>query len=101
MNGQKLFWVYIVTNCRNGTLYTGHTDDLPNRIHQHKTKAFRGFSAKYGCDRLVWCESFDSREQAFKRERQIKEWRRSWKLELIETNNPQWLDLADSMNMWA
>lgn len=88
-----MFFVYIVTNKRNGTLYTGHTEDLSLRIWEHKEKAYKGFSAKYGCDRLVWFESHETRESAFRRERQIKKWDRGWKLELIESGNPHWRDL--------
>ena len=96
----KRFWTYIVASGKNGTIYTGHTDDIAKRVWQHKTKAFKGFSAKYDCHILVWCESFETRDQAFRRERQIKEWRRAWKLQLIEARNPNWDDLSDSMNMW-
>jgi putative endonuclease len=98
---QKRFWVYIVASRRNGTIYTGHTDDIAMRVHQHKIKSFKGFAAKYGCDQLVWCEPHETRESAFKRERQIKEWRRTWKLALIEEVNPRWLDLAETMSMWV
>jgi putative endonuclease len=97
---RKGFWVYIVASRKNGTIYTGHTDDLAERIWQHQTKAIPGFTAKYGCDQLVWCERFDTREQAFLRERQIKEWRRAWKTQLIEERNPDWNDLSETMNMW-
>jgi putative endonuclease len=96
---RKGFWVYIVASGKNGTIYVGHTDDLSLRIWQHKTKAIPGFTAKHGCDCLVWCERFDTRDQAFQRERQIKEWRRAWKIQLIETRNPDWNDLSDTMNM--
>ncbi len=88
-----MFYVYIMTNKRNGTLYTGHTDDIYDRAHQHKTGQFPGFSKKYGCTRLVWFEGHDSREDAFIRERRKKNWRRRWKLELIEKDNPNWLDI--------
>ena len=70
------------------------------RIEQHKSKRFSGFTAKYGVDRLVWFESHPSREQALKRERQIKEWRRLWKLHLIEARNPNWIDLYDDLDRW-
>ncbi len=82
------FYVYMVANGRNGTLYTGSTDDLVSRVLQHKEKVLEGFTAKYGCDQLVWYEMFESRGAAFRRERQIKEWRRSWKIMLIEEANP-------------
>lgn len=89
-----MFYVYIITNKRNGTLYTGHTDDLATRMQAHRQKVFKGFSARYGCHHLVWFEAHDSRDAAFKRERQIKEWKRAWKIELIEKENPDWLDIS-------
>ncbi len=92
------FYVYIVASARNGTIYIGMTDDLARRIWEHKEKINAGFTAKYGCDKLVWYETHDSRETAFTRERQIKEWRRSWKLRLIETDNPIWRDLYETLN---
>ena len=92
------FYVYIVASGRNGTIYTGSTDDLARRIWEHKAKAREGFSKTYSCDRLVWFESFSSRDAAFRRERRIKEWRRSWKLMLIEENNPTWRDLHDTLH---
>ena len=87
------FWVYILANRRNGTIYTGHTDDLHRRIFQHREETFDGFTRKYGCKTLVWMERHDTREGAFRRERAIKEWRRAWKLRLIEADNPTWRDL--------
>jgi len=92
------FYVYILASKRNGTLYTGSTDDLENRVWEHKTKAFGGFTAKYNVDRLVWYEVHDSRDSAFTRERQIKKWKRQWKLELIEAANPDWGDLNETLN---
>ncbi|MGH7018085.1 MAG: GIY-YIG nuclease family protein [Caulobacteraceae bacterium] len=82
---------------RNGTIYVGMTEDLIARVQQHKEKAFAGFTARYGVDRLVWFESHESREEAFRRERQIKEWQRLWKLQLIERDNPNWRDLAEDL----
>ena len=92
------FFVYILASQRNGTLYTGMTDDLATRMHQHKTKAFQGFTARYDCTRLVWYEPHESRETAFLRERQIKQWQRAWKLRLIEADNPEWIDLYETLN---
>ena len=92
------FYVYIVASRRNGTIYIGSTDDLARRIWEHKTKARDGFSKTYGCDRLVWFETFPSRADAFTRERRLKEWRRSWKLMLIEADKPAWQDLYDSLH---
>ena len=92
-----MFFIYITTNKRNGTLYTGHTDELGRRINEHKGKADNGFSAKHGCDKLVWFETHEERQGAFVRERQIKKWERRWKLEAIETQNPFWRDLYDDL----
>lgn len=92
------FYVYIVASGRNGTIYVGSTDDLSKRIWEHKNKVREGFTKAYGCDRLVGFETFEERENAFRRERRIKEWRRSWKLMLIEENNPTWADLYDRLH---
>ncbi len=92
------FYVYIVASAPYGTLYIGHTDDLARRIFEHREKARPGFTAKYGVTRLVWFESFELRENAFRRERQMKEWKRKWKIELIEEMNPQWGDLYEDLN---
>jgi putative endonuclease len=91
------FYVYIVASDRNGTIYTGSTDDLARRIWEHKTKAREGFSKSYGCDQLVWFESFSSRDEAFRQEGRIKAWRRRWKVLLIEEHNPTWRDLYETL----
>jgi putative endonuclease len=88
------FFTYIVASRRNGTLYTGSTDDLEARIVQHRTGYFDGFTAKHGVAILVWFETHATRHEAFVRERQIKKWKRVWKLEMIEKANPGWLDLS-------
>ena len=87
------FSVYIMASRRNGTLYVGSTDDIGRRFFAHKSQ-ISGFTAKYGCTMLVWLETHDSRESALIREKRIKEWRRVWKLQLIETTNPDWRDLG-------
>ena len=92
------FYTYSVANHRNGAIYTGSTDDLAHRIWQHKSKEIPGFTAKNGCGVLVWYEVHDTRESAFIRERRIKEWRRSWKLLMIEAANPTWADLYETLN---
>jgi putative endonuclease len=92
------FFVYIMASAPYGTLYTGHTDDLARRVYEHRNKLRRGFASKYGIDKLVWFETFEERENAFRRERQIKEWRRKWKIELIEAENPAWRDLGEELN---
>jgi hypothetical protein len=93
------FFTYIVASRRNGTLYTGSTDDLVQRVDQHRNKTFASFTAKYDVHMLVWFEVHETREGAFRRERQIKKWNRSWKLELIEKQNPDWLDLFDPFRL--
>jgi putative endonuclease len=91
------FYTYIMASRRNGTLYVGSTDNLARRVYEHQEKVRPGFTSKYDVTRLVWFEQFETREGAFKRERQIKEWRRVWKLELIEKTNPWWRDLAETL----
>jgi len=93
------FYVYIVASQRNGTLYIGSTDDLIARISQHKTGAFGGFTARYGVTQLVWFEIHGSRDDDFRRERQLKKWKRRWKLQLIDESNPEWTDLFDTVRL--
>ena len=92
------FYVYILASKRNGTLYTGHTDDLGARIWAHKEGHGAIFTRKYGVTTLVWYEAHDSRESARIREYQIKAWKRAWKLALIERDNPSWADLYLTLN---
>jgi len=82
------FFVYILASRRNGTLYIGMTDDLVRRIWEHRTGTVPGFTSMYNVKMLVWHEQHETRESAFMRERQLKKWNRSWKLELIEQMNP-------------
>lgn len=89
------FCTYILASRRNGTLYVGMTDDLTGRIAQHRAGTFPGFTRKHGVKLLVWFEAHESRNAAFRRERQIKKWNRAWKLRLIEAENPDWRDLAE------
>lgn len=91
------FFVYIATNKPNGVLYTGMTDDINRRMWEHREHVRRGFTDKYNCEMLAWYEVHETRESAFIRERQIKEWKRDWKLRLINEMNPQWRDLAETM----
>ena len=88
-----MFFVYLLVSRPFGTLYVGMTDDLLRRVWQHKTEAVPGFTARYGVDRLVWFEPHETLEAAFLREKRINEWKRAWKIQLIERNNPYWLDL--------
>jgi len=91
----KEFCVYIIASKRNGTLYTGVTSNLVQRIWQHKRGLAEGFARKYGVKRLVYFEVHDNAVAAITREKQIKKWRRAWKLRLIEKANPDWTDLYD------
>lgn len=93
----KFSYVYILASRRNGTLYTGVTSDLVARIWQHREQVFPGFSRKYGCKSLVWFETHDEIDAAIRREKQIKRWRRPWKLRLIEKQNPDWHDLWEDL----
>ncbi len=85
--------VYLLASRRNGTLYVGVTSDLVKRVWEHKEDLADGFTKRYGVHTLVWYEPHDSMEAAIRREKAIKEWKRRWKLELIEKTNPQWRDL--------
>ena len=91
-------WLYLLTNKRNGTLYLGVTSNLPHRIWQHREGLIEGFSKKYGCKTLVWSEHYPNLHDARAREAQMKKWKRAWKLELIEKDNPDWRDLWHEIN---
>ena len=92
-------YLYLMASARNGTLYLGVTSDLLARVWQHRNEVVESFTRKYGCTRLVWYDAFDDIQQARQRELQIKKWKRAWKVELIERDNPQWLDLFDSLSL--
>ena len=91
------YYVYLLASRKHGTLYLGVTNDLIRRVYQHKSKALAGFTAKYGVNRLVWYETHDDVIAAISREKEIKKWRRNWKIALIETGNPDWRDLWESI----
>lgn len=91
------FYVYIMANKRNGTIYIGVTNDLTRRAYQHREGLVRGFTSRYGLKLLVYYEVFDSIANAIQRETSLKRWSRKWKLELIETQNPQWRDLYEEI----
>lgn len=91
------FYVYILASFHNRVLYVGMTSELPKRIWEHKNKVISGFTAKYNVDRLVYYELHDDAENAVKRERNIKEWKRAWKIELVEKENPDWHDLYEKI----
>ena len=89
--------VYLLANKRNGTLYIGVTSDLPARIWEHKSGFNEGFTEKYGVDKLVWYEFHQTMEAAIQREKNIKKWKREWKLKTIEEMNPDWKDLYEEL----
>ena len=89
--------VYLRANRRNGTLYVGSTSDLVTRMGQHKSGNGSAFTGKYGVDRLVWFERFPEMAPALHAERRMKEWKRRWKIELIEKSSPHWDDLTMSL----
>ena len=94
---EKSGYVYIMASQRNGTIYIGATSDLVRRVWQHRNGVVPGFTRKYGCKLLVWFEAFDTIDAARQRELQMKEWRRRWKLRVIEEKNPEWNDLYETL----
>jgi len=93
----KQYFVYIIANKKNGTLYIGVTSDLIKRISEHKSYLIEGFSKRYKLHLLVYYEEFDEVEQAIAREKRLKKWNRTWKIRLIEGINPNWDDLYDEI----
>ncbi len=93
--------VYILASKRNGTLYIGVTSDVVKRVYEHKNDLVEGFTKQYSVHMLVYVETHDTMESAITREKQIKEWKREWKLELIEKGNPEWKDLYDEIAAFA
>ncbi len=91
----KSYFVYVLASARNGTLYIGVTNNLERRMYEHSHHLQPGFTDTYNVTRLVYFEETSSVEAAIAREKQLKNWRRAWKLELIEKENPEWRDLAD------
>ncbi len=89
------YYVYIMTNKPGGTLYVGVTNDLPVRTAQHKQGLADSFTKRYKLDKLVYYEVFDDIRDAIKREKQLKEWKRAWKIRLIKTENPEWRDFSE------
>ena len=90
-------YVYLMASTRNGTLYLGVTSDLPARTYQHRNGFGEGFSKEHGCTLLVWFEAHDDLQDARQRELQMKKWKRAWKIELVERDNPQWKDLYETL----
>jgi len=91
------YFVYLMASRKNGTLYVGVTNNLVRRAYEHKNGLVEGFTDRYGGHQLVWFESTSSVEAAIQKEKQIKNWKREWKVDLIEKANPEWLDLYESI----
>jgi putative endonuclease len=89
----KQYYIYILSNKRNGTLYVGVTNNLVKRIYEHQNKLVDGFSKEYGLNRLVYYEVVENIEEAIVREKRLKKWNREWKIDLIQKTNPNWEDL--------
>jgi putative endonuclease len=94
-----MFYVYLLASKPYGTLYVGTTSDLARRVWEHKNGFVPGFTKRYQVDRLVWFEVHVSSASALRREKQLKEWKRDWKINLLERDNPHWLDLYPSLRL--
>ena len=98
MYQEKLSYIYIMASCKNGTLYIGVTSNLQERVHQHKQGLLDGFTKKYNVKNLVYYEIFGDIGEAITREKQLKKWKREWKIKLIEKDNPGWNDLYNNLD---
>jgi putative endonuclease len=87
------FYVYLLASKKHGTLYLGVTNDLVRRVYEHRAKVVAGFTKRYDVGKLVWFEIYDDVTSAITREKELKKWRRDWKIRLIEEENPGWVDL--------
>jgi len=94
----KTYYVYLMASKRNGTLYIGVTNDLAQRVWEHKNDVHEGFTKKYGVHRSVWYEATTDVAAAIQREKQMKKWHRQWKINLIEEENPNWDDLYEGIS---
>ena len=92
-NINNQYYIYILANKRNGTLYIGVTSNLIKRLYEHKNNIIEGFTKKYNIHKLVYYETTNDIESAIRREKQLKKWNRKWKINLIENSNPEWIDL--------
>ncbi len=89
------YYLYILSNKKNETLYIGVTNDLERRMFEHKNKLVEGFTSKYGLDKLIYFETYQYVNDAIKREKNMKKWKRQWKINLIEEDNANWEDLSE------
>ncbi len=93
----KQYFIYILASRKDGVLYTGFTSDLLKRIWEHKNKVVKGFTYKYNADKLVYFEQTENSISAIEREKKLKKWKRQWKIDLIEKENPEWKDLYEDL----
>ena len=91
------YYVYILASRKDGAIYVGMTNDIVRRIYEHRTKVIQGFTSKYNITRLVWFEIYDDPISAISREKELKKWKKAWKVQLIESQNPRWNDLYESI----
>ncbi|MBR0952307.1 GIY-YIG nuclease family protein [Bradyrhizobium canariense] len=91
------YYVYILASRRDGAIYVGVTNALTRRVYEHQIKAVPGFTAKYNITRLVWFKAYDDPVSAIMREKELKKWKRAWKIQLIEKDNPKWDDRYESI----
>ncbi|MBR1266534.1 GIY-YIG nuclease family protein [Bradyrhizobium sp. AUGA SZCCT0222] len=91
------YYVYLIASRKDGAIYIGVTNDIVRRIYEHRIKAVAGFASRYNITRLVWFEIYDDPVSAITREKEIKKWKREWKVALIEAQNPLWKDLYESI----
>ncbi len=98
MPTERAYYVYILASGKHGTLYIGMTNDLARRVGEHREDVADGFTNKYGVKMLVYSEIFDDVHAAIQRETRLKKWKRQWKLELIEKQNPDWKDFGETIN---
>jgi putative endonuclease len=94
----RVFYVYILASKKRGTLYIGVTNDIARRVYEHRTGTASSFTRRYGVVRLVHFETFPTAVEAIRRETTLKRWKRQWKIDLIEKDNPEWYDLYRSLN---
>ena len=87
------YYVYLLASKKHGTLYLGVTRDIVRRVYEHRAKAVESFTSRYDVNKLVWFEIYDDAATAIAREKELKKWRRDWKIRLIEEQNPGWVDL--------
>lgn len=93
----RQYCVYILANNNNTVLYIGVTSNIQKRIWEHKNKAVKGFTKKYNCEKLVYFEQTENVYSALQREKQLKNWHRQWKIDLVSKNNPEWKDLFEGL----